>query len=760
MYSSMIRAGGKIILSLILSWATVVQADNHQTADSTAAPQPFDVRIIIDISGSMKQTDPNNLRIPALNLLSELLPQGSQAGIWTFGRYVNNILPVAEVTAGWREDAKASAAKINSVGLMTNLPGVLDDAAWGIKADSGFQHSVILLTDGMVDMATPGGAQRDSQNRAATQRLMSSVLDKYRQAGANIHTLALSEKADLDLLQQIALETDGLYSLASNADELMKAFLRAFDRAVPAEQVPMEDNTFAIDGSINEFTALIFRAPGSNKETRLLAPSGDSYSEQQHPDNVRWYKDVMFDLVTVKSPQQGTWIAEADLDPSNRVTILSDLALAVEGLPATIFPGDKLDLSIQLTNEGEVVNKKEVLRLTDFIMTVVTGSGKKGSKVLSDPENPPQDGVYREALHRLKDLGEYQVDIVAEGRTFQRKRSFSMTMIQPIEVQHGQVEGQDTYQIDVIPLSDNLDTEKSRVIAKIKSPDDNTIIQSMNYDPTGKRWSLVVTADKGPGQYQVDLNVRGLTASGKKFKVKPESIVIDLPMSLGVNNDDAGLADSVGDGAVELGDAQVTPPAEAEETTAVPDLAQKFEQQQASAESEAAKPAETPQAALETPKVEEPVTEVAEADTEEQESGLSWWVYALLAVANLAIIGGAVWWFVFRNKEPELAPAETSMEMSSSGELGELDELDDFEEELAGDFDSLDEGPEEEIPTAGPEDSPSSVAGEQEEQKTEDDFSTGFDEDFALDPDDEGDDSWGEFDTDTAEGEDPDSKPE
>ena len=36
------------------------------------------MRILVDISGSMKQSDPQNLRIPAVNLLLELLPNGSK----------------------------------------------------------------------------------------------------------------------------------------------------------------------------------------------------------------------------------------------------------------------------------------------------------------------------------------------------------------------------------------------------------------------------------------------------------------------------------------------------------------------------------------------------------------------------------------------------------------------------------------------------------------------------------------------------------
>src|SRR6187402_3821518 len=42
---------------------------------------PSDVRVLIDISGSMKQTDPQNLRKPAVDLIARLLPDKSRAGI-------------------------------------------------------------------------------------------------------------------------------------------------------------------------------------------------------------------------------------------------------------------------------------------------------------------------------------------------------------------------------------------------------------------------------------------------------------------------------------------------------------------------------------------------------------------------------------------------------------------------------------------------------------------------------------------------------
>jgi uncharacterized protein (TIGR03503 family) len=754
MFRDLMCTGGRLKAFLLLS-ALLMSGNSFAAGDVVKEDNknlPFDVRIIIDISGSMKQTDPNNLRIPALNLLLELMPEGAQAGIWTFGQYVNNLVPVAVVDEQWREQAKKSALKITSLGLKTNLAGALNDAAWGLKADSGFQQSIILLTDGKVDMADKNDAKSEQTNTLERQKLMSQVLDKYRKAGANIHTLALSDFADKNLLQQVALETDGLYSQAENADELMKAFLRAFDRAVPAEQVPMEDNTFVIDSSVNEFTALIFKSENSPQETALLAPEGARYTELDHPENVRWHKDITFDLITIKQPEQGTWVAEADLDESNRVTILSDLALSVEGIPATIFPGDKLDVEIKLINEGKVVEKVEILRLTDMTMKVITATGREGSKVLSDPENPPTDGVYREGLYRLKELGSYQIDVIAEGRTFQRKRSFSMTMIQPIDIKHQADEEKGVYRIEVKALSDNLDVERSRVIAKIKSPDENTIIQSVVYDEVIQTWVIEVDPSKGPGQYSVDLNVRGITQSGKNFKVKPETIVFDLPIVT------AELAEA----AVPAETVEIEGVAVEVESVAVEEVAA-IEAESGDVESDVVKTEDEVETQIKediAPKIEmedvsqvdESVenTDVEEVAEEEIDEGLAWWIYLILVLLNVAVIGAGVWWFMFR-KANTAVDAQTSME--TEGALADLEAL---EEDFAGDFDSLDEGDEEDIPQSADSGSGSGIGGDASilDASPDEAAASSFDEDFSIDPDDDVDtdeDSWGEFDSDKKE---------
>lgn len=729
---------GVILLSLLSFFAA------SSAAETTI--KPSDVRIIIDISGSMKETDPDNLRIPALNLLVELLPDQAQSGVWTFGRYVNMLVPLGLVDQAWRDTAKAQGISINSVGLRTNLTEALAKASWKVTPDSGFNHSVILLTDGKIDMAE-AGQDADKINAAEKNRLFNEVLPVYAAAGARIHTLALSEGADKELLQQISLETGGLFLQAADADELLKAFLKAFDRAVPVEQVPMNDNRFDIDASVKEFTALIFRKGGA-KETRLIQPDGAviTYQGTQQQESVRWHRDVNFDLITVQSPEAGSWVADADLDPDNRVQILSDLTLNVDGLPVSLFSGNPIDLAIALKNTGAVVTEDTLLRLTDISLKVTAPDGRFGSKLLSDPENLPADGVFREALTRLSQVGEYRFEINAIGRTFQRRQVLTSTLMEPLRIEVNPLPAEQKVEIRVIPEGANVDSGLSRVIAKISSPDESSIIQSMEFDEEQRAWLLDLRADKGSGNYGVVLNIRGVSRGGATFKSKPDDILIEFPLS------DPGAESAVDKSktnAAEMADLSVESTSEGPETT--PETTEEI-----SAEDNTAEASAENNIANSTP-VAEPVKpdlaqrfaeqEVAAENAVAEEEGVAWWVYLLLALGNLLIFGGAgYWWFMKRRQSKEVTAPVGGDHKALPDDLPR-DDLSD--EDFSGDFDAFNEESEEEIPL--PSQAPSSMGGDA-------DINVSVDDDFAIDPDENtmADEDWGEFDTHDDSVDDPD----
>ncbi|WP_148312699.1 vWA domain-containing protein [Marinobacter similis] len=103
-----------LVIAFLLQTVLPTAAQAQQAPELVLADKS-DVRIIVDISGSMKNNDPENLRQPAVRLLAEMLPSGSTAGLWTFGQYVNMLVPHREVTEQWRAVAREKSAQINSV---------------------------------------------------------------------------------------------------------------------------------------------------------------------------------------------------------------------------------------------------------------------------------------------------------------------------------------------------------------------------------------------------------------------------------------------------------------------------------------------------------------------------------------------------------------------------------------------------------------------------------------------------------------------
>ena len=395
-----------------------------QESDDVQLPEQSDVRIIVDISGSMKETDPENLRQPAVRLLARLLPEGASAGVWTFGQYVNMLVPHQEVTDTWREMAIQRSAQINSVALRTNLGAAIETASddYFTDGDLGQTH-FILLTDGKVDISDDAAA-----NTAEEKRILDTIVADLIERGATFHPVALSEAADTDFLKALATESGGRFQVADTADALNLAFLQALNTAVPQEQIPIEGNGFTVDEGVSEFTALIFWGESETSATRELAlvrPDEQTVNLSEFPDNVRWAREAGYDLITVNEPLAGQWRINGELGEGSRVTVVSDLRMVVNPLPPSFTADDPLNIRVGFFEEGEKITNPDFLGVIEVSLSITSEDGRSGTKVLSG-EQPPADGTYRDTVSRLPAAGLYTFDVVADGQTFSRK--FSATV--------------------------------------------------------------------------------------------------------------------------------------------------------------------------------------------------------------------------------------------------------------------------------------------------------------------------------------------
>jgi len=309
-----------------------------QTNANLELPEGADVRIIVDISGSMKDNDPDNLRQPAVRLLARMLPENAHAGLWTFGQYVNMLVPRDRVDENWRERMISRSSEINSVALRTNLGKAIEVASDDYYTDGDLTHTdFILLTDGKVDISDV-----EQVNQAERERILGPLLDELVTKGATFHTVALSGEADVEFLRTLATETGGSYSVAPSAEALNRAFLNALNAAVPQEQVPIEGNRFRVDSAVREFTALIFWGEGETSDTRELLlsdPEGKTARVDQPVNSMKWARESGYDLITVTDPKAGEWRLDGQLGEGSRVTVVSDLRMVVSPLPV-VFSED------------------------------------------------------------------------------------------------------------------------------------------------------------------------------------------------------------------------------------------------------------------------------------------------------------------------------------------------------------------------------------------------------------------------------------
>ncbi|HET8707922.1 MAG TPA: vWA domain-containing protein, partial [Pseudomonadales bacterium] len=432
---------------------------------TNAADAQSDVRVLIDVSGSMKQNDPSNLRIPATKLLLKLIPDGTEAGVWTFGEKVSAIVPLHEVNSVWRNGAANQLGKIGSAELFTNIGLALETSASGWeKSEKGKKRTVILLTDGMVDVS-----KSPVDNAVARSAVLEKTLAKLAEEGVQIHTIALSDNADTDLLKTLSIKTNGDFNVAKNADELLKIFLKVFDKTVPQEQVPLEDNKFNIDTSVEEFTALVFRSK-TDAVTELVTPMGGHISANKLPSNVSWFHDKNYDLVTVTKPQAGKWNILGDIDPANRVTVVTNLSLAMEGMPNNIIEGEKVNMSMHLEEDGKLLNNRAFLSLLDieFAQTKSTGENFVGKLSIDKNGNPrvPEDGIYSVVLGKTLTEGDHEFAVMLDGKTFKRKRTHSMHVYKDVlDVQSHNAEKEgETASIILTPKNGLIDPEKTKLV--------------------------------------------------------------------------------------------------------------------------------------------------------------------------------------------------------------------------------------------------------------------------------------------------------
>ena len=453
-----------IQFSVAIFLVTLFSGTSCLVAAEKTQVKKADVRLLIDISGSMKKNDPNNLRIPALQLVTNLLPKGSDAGVWAFGRYVNMMVPLSKVDQKWQVNATNTAKKINSRGLFTNIGSVLQKASYGWTSKSPKEkRSMVLLTDGMVDIS------KDPQvNAKERKRILEDILPKLRKAGVAIHTIALSENADHELLKELSKQTDGWYESVNNAEQLQKVFLNQI-----------------------------------KKTARQSC-----------------------DLVTLQKPETGQWKIDADVDPDNRVMVVSQLGLDVSEVPNNLLSGEAINYQFRLLEEGSVIENQDFLGLVDARLEQNKAGQKSKMAMFYDSAN----FNFKQNFFTDSFEGELQLKLLVKSPTFERIRTHAINIYgSPLQVEvEPSSDNIAPHKIHLSVRDDIVQSDSIKINAVIAMPDGEKLFVGVS-DITK---AMEIATNLEGGDYSIEFTISGQSVLGREFEVTPAATTFSAISSI------------------------------------------------------------------------------------------------------------------------------------------------------------------------------------------------------------------------------------
>ncbi|MBA3944826.1 MAG: VWA domain-containing protein [Herpetosiphonaceae bacterium] len=337
-------------LILILLLGTISVRVPAVTAQTTADTR-IDVVLVIDNSGSMKQSDSHDNRFSAAKLFTDLLATNDQVGLVSLGDRdsTKTIMTLTQVTGFAQQmwDQMGVIARPKDLSEWTYMGGAIDLSATVMDsaAHHNQQRAVIFLTDGLP-------TYRD-EDRAVQEDKMRSGLDRLKQAGVKIFPIALGAGADRNFLDQtFARPTHGLLYPAENADQLLNVYIQILARLQDGRYVdsyPVIDNTDAFLANVTpeqKIQQVNFVFPGYNGTVptlkNLLLPDSPTSAMDKllHPEDPNWSMWVVRPEYVPKLNGEWRMTLESNSQQNPMIAVLkSDLrARLVE--PVASLPSD------------------------------------------------------------------------------------------------------------------------------------------------------------------------------------------------------------------------------------------------------------------------------------------------------------------------------------------------------------------------------------------------------------------------------------
>ncbi|AKN30802.1 hypothetical protein Ccar_08100 [Clostridium carboxidivorans P7] len=414
----------KIKSILIIAAIVIFQLGNIPlvNAESSNTSSNLDVVFVLDSSGSMKESDPEEIRTEAIKMFLDMSQvQGNKFGLVA---YSDNVVREHNLDTINSNDDKE---RIKNMALNIPLGQKTDTGAGILEAvnlmnsghDKNHKPVIILLSDGKND------PQRKTED---SLKDLKSSISTCKDKGYPVYTIGLNYDGTVDKtqLEEMSNETKGKNYITSTAADLPKILtdiyadnskLKVQDGGTVTANGEYQDLKVKIPNS-NVMEANISMISDSKVEVKLLDPKG---TEVNIPSsNAVFTTSKKYSMLKIIKPTEGDWTVKVKGVSGSNIKVNYifnyDLQLEANFTPASPKNGDKLKVEAYLASNGQKITDKALYTNMKGKLIVKNMKDNSVKEVALDYT----EGVFK-GEYSIPDKGKYELKVRVDGNSLYRE---------------------------------------------------------------------------------------------------------------------------------------------------------------------------------------------------------------------------------------------------------------------------------------------------------------------------------------------------
>lgn len=388
----------------------------------------LDAVLVIDASGSMKETDPNKLGLEGVKLFVDMLGfTDNQVGVVTYGSDVSQTYPMSLVkNQSDKENIKNFVDGITRDLEYTDITSGLKEAVKMLnqRNASGNSPLIVVFTDG--NNAIGGVANRTP---ADIDKDLAAIISQAQSEGYPIYTIGLNDNGKLNeaYLEKISVDTKAKAFATKDPAELPDILTEIF----AAHSNLKVQSLGPITGTGN-FEEVVVNIPNGNVleanlsatskspvEFKLVDPNGN---EQAIPSqNITLHTSNSYSLLKLARPMQGDWKLYVKGIAGDQINIdlvyNYDIEVTMKPLSQSNYGvGDKLIVEAYLSLQGNAVNDPNLYNSAKGYLVLTENQTGIETRINMQLQGQSFAGEYT-----LKDKGDYTVKVIVEDTSYVRE---------------------------------------------------------------------------------------------------------------------------------------------------------------------------------------------------------------------------------------------------------------------------------------------------------------------------------------------------